>query len=437
MTSYTDVNPTTSLTAASNQADFIISLQNLLDAYSMSMSDALQIIEMHKNRQELLALHKTPISQNEKDKRWRTRLPNGKQIVKSQRKDVEDIVIEYYREQQKSSEICTLTTLYQEWLEKRRLGKKSDNTVAKDIRMWDTYLKDNSIAQKPITTLTRADFRDWAEDIIVRYAMTKKYYKNIKSLMNSLMSYSEEKEIIEYNKFSTLKIDNSLFRPEKEHHHGEDSFSLEEEYAIMHEAELDSQNTNSAIPLGICILLLTGIRVGELAALKYGDIDGSTLHIRRMQIDKQEYIDGAMKQCGLEVVEHTKSTAGTRTVPLPPIALTYFSLIKKYNIQNGYSTTDDDYIFQRQDGMANHRCFDHRIRKYCKKLGLKYEKSCHDTRRTYISKLAQVLSLDSVREIAGHSTVDMTLKYLRNNDTSDFRSTVISDAFKDYKCNMV
>lgn len=87
--------------------------------------------------------------------------------------------------------------------------------------------------------------------------------------------------------------------------------------------------------------------------------------------------------------------------------------------------------------MANHRCFDHRIRKYCKNLGLEYEKSCHDTRRTYISKLAQVLSLDSVREIAGHSTIDMTLKYLRNNDTSDFRSTVISDAFKDYKCNMI
>lgn len=81
----------------------------------------------------------------------------------------------------------------------------------------------------------------------------------------------------------------------------------------MREAERDSDNTHSAIPLGICILFLTGLRVGELCALQYGDIKGNSLYVRRMMIEKQiETPDGQMQWNGYEIVDHTKSSAGTR-----------------------------------------------------------------------------------------------------------------------------
>lgn len=119
-------------------------LTDFAEANNLSMRELAQLSHMMLLRETILAQHKTPIKQNPGDKRWGTRLPNGTQIFKTYRKDLDDALIAYYAnspavEQQstqlemltqpetpmssspsKKADYRTLTTIYPEWLTLRK-----------------------------------------------------------------------------------------------------------------------------------------------------------------------------------------------------------------------------------------------------------------------------------------------------------------------------
>ena len=80
-----------------------------------------------------------------------------------------------------------------------------------------------------------------------------------------------------------------------------------------------------------------GLRVGELVALKWKNLKGSYLHIRRME-QKQftQQPDGKWTSYP-KVVEHTKSDAGYRTLYVVSSTLALFNKVKETNLQNGYT----------------------------------------------------------------------------------------------------
>ena len=65
--------------------------------------------------------------------------------------------------------------------------------------------------------------------------------------------------------------------------------------------------------------------------------------------------------------------------------------------------------------------FDSRLKKYCNShLNLPFAKSRHDIRRSYITHLFDLgLNIDSIRRRAGHESIEMTLKYLKNRKSEE------------------
>lgn len=122
------------------------------------------------------------------------------------------------------------------------------------------------------------------------------------------------------------------------------------------------------------------------------------------------------------IVPHAKSSAGMRMIYLSEKARRYFKQIRELNKKNGYPCGDEDLVFQRKQGMCNQRVFDARLKKYCnsKHLGLSFAKSCHDIRRTYISKLYDSgINPDIIRRLAGHENIEMTMKYCRGRKAQE------------------
>ena len=398
-------------------------LTNLAASNSMSFEEMSQFLNMLQERQAILSHHKSPISQNPNDKRWRTRLPNGKQIVKTRKEDLEDAIIAYYREFPNVPQTtnpftgshCTLKTLYPRWLEQRKKDV-CKSTLADDIGNWTRYIASSEISDIPLQNLSTKMLKNWATQLLNGHPMKRKYFNNIKSVLNSLLDYAVGDDIIEVNKFRHIKLNKNLFQPPTPKADYEEVFSEHEEKLVMDEAERDSNSTHSAIPLGICILFLTGLRVGELCALHYGDIKGEYLYVRRMMIEKQvETPDGQMKWNGYEIVDHTKSSAGTRVLPLTKQAQDYFAKIRSLNMDNGFSVSPNALIFQRKKkGMCTPKVFDTRIKKYCRHLELPFEKSCHDIRRSYITSLFDLgINIATIKRLAGHEQVEMTMNYSR------------------------
>lgn len=419
----------TNITSTSTiSIEHIMQLLSSADCNTMSSEeDVLQYIKKLMIRQSILKQYGAEIKQlppTEKNGvtkagRFYVRLPGKGLIYKTKRKDIEDVLVTYYQEEVPQTR--TLTTVYQDWLALRK-HEVCPRSIAKNIRYWEKYFSNYAISSIPLTELDRVNLKEWAYTIIKENSMKQKYYYNVASMLNSLLDFSVDKKYLSQNPYRGTKIKKSAFTAPSEKKEFEDVFTKAEQTMVMQEADMDSRNTCTAIPLGICILFLTGIRDGELSALKYKDIDfdNKYLHIQRMQVPKlTEDSEGKYLRDGHEIVEHTKTEAGNRKIPLTKQTIELFNRIKKLNQDLGYDTSPDSYIFMRsKNRIATPRSFDDRLRKYCRKAKMDFIKSPHDIRRTYITCLLDNgVNIEKVRRIAGHATIEMTMKYVRNRDT--------------------
>lgn len=177
----------------------------------------------------------------------------------------------------------------------------------------------------------------------------------------------------------------------------------------------DTIRTQKFVPLAIVFSFYTGLRNGELSALKFSDIHASGVVIQRMVNDNKD------------VVNRTK-TGASRTVELVPEAVKVIEEVKRRRLELGLPI--DGYIFAIDD--SPYKTY-YRIKvsvgQYCKELGLKI-RSHHDIRRTFISKcIAEGYTLKEVMDMAGHRDYNTTINsYIKNIYCQDERVKRLADA---------
>ena len=403
-------------------------LQFLSQNCNLSPEGMLQNMIMSK-RENLLKQHKTPITFLENKQRWYTRLPNGKTILLKRKEDVENRVIEYYLELQHAS-ICTLTNIFSEFIEYRSLHK-CECTVADDIFYFEKYIKPYPISEKEISKITRQEFKMWTIKIVSDFHMTKKYFGNVRSTFNKLISYAVDCDYISTNHLKEVcLLDDleALYKPPLEHQLREDALDRTEINSLTDVARNDAKMNTKPEALGIVLLLLSGLRIGELCALKYQDFDRFHLELRlcRMQRDKYVLINGQRKKRGYEVVpwlkKGNKNKPKHRTIKISKEVISLIDSIREMNKSLGFPVEDDNFIFWRKNketkfqlDMCNHRVFDTILRNYCKECDFDHVYSPHDLRRTYASNLyLNGVSLEFLRRQLGHTTTEMTMKYIRD-----------------------
>ena len=132
----------------------------------------------------------------------------------------------------------------------------------------------------------------------------------------------------------------------------------------------------------------TGVRIGELCALKFTDIENGILSVSRML---QKDTD--------KVVEHTKSHED-REVILTDGALELVEIARRYQEEHDCQS---EYIFSITKKPLEYREVNALLKKYCKSVGILYRPS-HSSRKTYISSLIDAgININTVRSYAGHA----------------------------------
>lgn len=382
-------------------------LQHLLLRCNMTVEDVQAEVENMRDK-KYLETHLYEIWQGT-DGRWRTYLPDPtaklerRLIAKSTRESLEKEIIRYYRsiDERVQAKRITLREWYQKWLDYKKLQTRSDMYVRKIDSDWSRYYKDSKLIDIPIVNLDYDTLQEWALRIVREKKLTKKQYYNMSLIIRQSLDYAVQKRLITENPFLRVKVDGKLFRPKKKPVDKSQVFLTDEQPMIEQEAYSDFAKTGTVSCLAIPFAFQTGLRLGEIVALKESDIDGNYIHVQRMEVRQVEQLeDGSWSKQIFAVVDYTKTDAGDRQVYLSKTAKKILADIISSNRQHGYS--DSDFLFLGEKGRVHAKSVDYRIRKYCRHIGIS-EKALHKIRKTYISTLIDSgLNINEIRKLAGH-----------------------------------
>ena len=152
--------------------------------------------------------------------------------------------------------------------------------------------------------------------------------------------------------------------------------------------------------LGIIICLYTGIRIGELCALRWDAID---LFERTMQINKTvqrlRIRDNPVKKTEVRILE-PKTQNSIRTIPLPDVLV---ELLEEYQTKGAFLLTGDKTRFFEP------RVIQKRFKRILEKSGIA-DANFHTTRHTFATRSVELgFDIKSLSEILGHSSVTVTM----------------------------
>lgn len=170
--------------------------------------------------------------------------------------------------------------------------------------------------------------------------------------------------------------------------------------------------------LGLLIAMETGMRIGEISGLQWGDIDiqNKILHVQRT-VERISVYDGLNGKKGTEVrVGSTKTINSNREIPLSKDILRFVRPLVKICVPSYYVASNDA-------APAEPRLIRNYFNRLCKELKLPRIKF-HGLRHTFATSLiASKCDIKTVSSILGHADVSTTLNlYVHPNNEQKGRA---------------
>lgn len=286
----------------------------------------------------------------------------------------------------KRKTIITFERLFNEWIEnKRKSLKKSSISTYTYITMKYLYpeLKKLNLKQ-----LEGYDYNSIIEDLEEDYA--SKSVRDILVILKSILKYGNEEYgcNIKVHKIILPKLDSVpieiLSKDEK--------IKLED-YCIK-ECSLKS--------IGVLISLNTGMRIGEICALKWENIDLEKREIRVRFTLERIYNENLNKT---EVIIDTpKSQTSIRNIPINNKLYKILKNISaKYKDSNFFLTGKDDKYIEPS-------VYRYNFKKILKKSKIRTIYKFHILRHTFATFCISVgMDIKTLSELLGHSSVEITL----------------------------
>ena len=148
--------------------------------------------------------------------------------------------------------------------------------------------------------------------------------------------------------------------------------------------------------------MLTGIRIGELCALKWEDIDleNGILHINKT-MQRIKTMDSKAKRKTKIIIDTPKSIASIRAIPLPLI------LLDKLKKHKGKPNT---YILTGTTKYIEPRIYQRHFKAHLSDCNIK-DNNFHTLRHTFATMaITKGVDIKTVSVLLGHSDVSFTMK---------------------------
>lgn len=377
------------------------------------VSSLVEKIMNAKKKKEYLEAHKYKVYQG-KDGRWFTRFPkkDGGSVQKAFRskEDLESYIFKFY---EAFADVPTLEDLFYEVTKKKEEeGSITGSTAARNAYDFKRFF--DEFGSRRVDSITGLDVENFLRKQKVKHDLDTKGYAKLLGVTRSIFRYAKRKGLIFFrvdDVIDEMDWGKNAFRKEAI----DQSDEVFDDYEVERLSSYLKANQNGK-HLGLLLCFATGLRAGELAALKWEDVTDSGIYILRTE---RSWSDEFHKH-HCEVVNLPKTVAGERIVPIPEQARWIIERLREFN-------PDGEWVFMVNGARTRTVYFRKAFAKACDAAGVK-RKSIHKIRKTYASILLDNnVGTKAVIENMGHADIAVTNeKYARRRKSLNERAKVVS-----------
>lgn len=310
--------------------------------------------------------------------------------------------------------------LFEFWLyQVKRLDSIKPATFARYDTTYRNHIRKSRLTNIPIYKLKSIDLQLFVNDQIAKGispANVKNTFKVVKMFVHFL--FDEEAITRDYSK--SVKLPRS--------------FKIHDRIRVFtpEEKQIISEHLYECpYPFILQLGMASGMRLGEMLALKYDDFSSTGVSVNKT-LSCSYVINGVDDRVRKKMVIPPKTETSIRFIPLPDSVFQALAIHKyRHNmIMQGNHAYHGGYCFTKPDGeLHDLTSVNKSIKKFFIKCGMPNH-SAHDLRHTYISSLVEAgVEISTVKDLAGHSDISMTLRYTHINEDMKRRAVLNSASF--------
>lgn len=353
-------------------------------------------------------MRKGPNVYKRKDGRWEARIPIGKTDGKLQYKSLyaktyrqalqrkkeyemqivaSPVTPKFVPESKPETELTHVYTFREatvEWLRNNSADWKQ-STLAKYENYLDCYILP-VWGDKAITDIDQHDYQELINNLKETLSTSSVY--TINTILRSCLSQHPDCFTIPQN--CTHRKD--VVKPIE-------ILTANEIQTLVDGCSANMDNTS----LGIMIALFSGVRIGELCALQWADIDlqEEIIHIRRT-VQRLQISNNNKSNQKTELVFGLPKNKKTRIIPIHPRLLQLLTF--NYRMHK-----ESDFVLSGNKQLVEPRTFSYRFKQFCQKNNLRVIKF-HTVRHTFATKCIESgMDVKVLSEVLGHSSVKITM----------------------------
>lgn len=305
---------------------------------------------------------------------------------------------------------------YKEWKERKRRQVK-ESTLAAYILITDNHLLP-FFGDMPADKINRRQVQQFVDNKLDE-GLCAKYIRDMLIVLKMIVRFvSDEYEIPVLDTWKVVFPSKNAAPA-----HNKLERYTPEEFRKIVETVLSYPSPKN---LGILIALCSGMRIGEVCALQYSDIDLDRKVIKVSKSIERIYLlnDGERKGKTKVIIGEPKTLSSRREIP---IMRDIYPLVKKF----AAIARPEYYVCSLSEKYIEPRTFRNYYRNFIlNKVGLKECIKFHGLRHTFASTLIESkIDVKTVSSILGHSDVSTTLD-VYVHPSEDTKRNAINSALK-------
>lgn len=337
-----------------------------------------------------------------KDGRWEGRYISGKNEFgkskyssvygKSYKEVKQKLLLADKKQEIKNEYNLSLGELISLWMKNNNINHKS-STETKYKFLINTHINPE-IGNIPLYTLSSSDINSFLNNKIISgrkcngQGLSENYVKTMAIIIQSAIKYGIRENLC-------TPLQSPIIKPKGEKKNIEI-------LSICEQRKLEKYllNDTDENKLGVFLSLYAGLRVGEVCALRWDDIDFKKQIIHINSTIVRISCNEATRKTKL-IIDKPKTKTSLRDIPIPIFICKKLMEIK----QNSLS----EFVISNKKGFVNPRTYEYRFHRMLNECGINQIKY-HALRHTFATRCIEATGdYKSLSEMLGHSSVAITM----------------------------